>query len=142
MGTLRRFDATGTANAAATLTSGLTFSFPSSVPGATTPVLGNAGWVYATANDGLVVATDQALSVKWTKVLAPSLGGQVFASPTLDCNRTRPGSGTGIHYFATTTGWVVAYITDSPGLDVNAPWPKYQHDARNTGRVGLSVACP
>ena len=142
-GTLRRFDATGVAVAAATLPPA-TFPFPSgSIPGATTPVLGNGGWVYATANDGTMVAADQtSLSVKWTKAVAPSIGGQVFASPTLDCNRTKPGSGTGIHYFATSTGWVVAYITESPGLDVTAPWPKYQHDARNTGRVGTSVACP
>ena len=27
-----------------------------SIPGATTPVLGNGGWVYATANDGTLVA--------------------------------------------------------------------------------------
>lgn len=142
-GTLRRFDASGNVQAAAVLPGGVIFSFPSgSIPGATTPVLGNGNWVYATANDGLVVAAEQtSLAVRWTKPLPLQIGGQVFASPTLDCNRTKTNTGTGIHYVATTTGWVVAYITDSPGLDLTAPWPKYQHDARNTGAVGTSVAC-
>ena len=146
VGTLRRFDAGGMAVAAATLPPGLMFPFPSgSIPGSTTPVLGNGGWVYATANDGTFIAAGQStLDVRWVKTLPAAVcsGCEVLASPTLDCNRTRPASGTGIHYLATTTGWIVAYITESPGLDVTAPWPKYQHDGRNTGRPGTSVACP
>ncbi|MCC6336640.1 MAG: hypothetical protein IT380_21955 [Myxococcales bacterium] len=68
--------------------------------------------------------------------------GQVLASATLDCNRDKPTSTTGVYYFATTTGWLVGYVVDSEGLDQSAPWPKYQHDARNTGNLSVSKACP
>jgi hypothetical protein len=66
----------------------------------------------------------------------------VVASPTLDCNRTASASGTGAYYFATTSGWLVAYIVDSAGLDLTAAWPKFQHDARNTGNTAVSLGCP
>jgi hypothetical protein len=147
LGTLSKFDATGdiVVNSTA-LPAGFSFNFPAGVnPGATTPVLGNRGWVYATDNAGNVVATDQqSLEVKWLKPMSGALGStaQVLASPSLDCNRTDASNNTGVYYFATTTGWLVAYIVDSPGLDSSAPWPKYQHDARNTGNTGVSIACP
>ena len=142
MGTLRRFDSTGSQVAA--VPPSAVISFPAgAIPGATSPVLGNGGWVYATGNDGTVIAAGQSsLDVRWMKSLPATIAGTVFASPTLDCNRTKPASGTGIHYFVTSTGWLVAYIADSPGLDVMAPWPKYQHDARNTGSPSTSVGCP
>ncbi len=143
-GTLRRFDATGnTIAASANLPA--TFAFPfleGTIPGSTTPVLGMNGWVYATANNGNLVAADQlTLSIKWLKALPSPVTGAVVASPTLDCNRTGSGS-TGVYYFATSAGWLVGYIVDSPGLDTSAAWPKYQHDARNTGNTAASLACP
>jgi hypothetical protein len=143
---LKRFSSDGgVTTATASLAPGFTFNFPaSSIPGGTTPVLGANGFVYAVANNGNVAAVDQStMAVRWTRVLtglAPP--GQVQASATLDCNRDKPGSGTGVYYFATSTGWLVGYIVDSPGLDSTASWPKYQHDARNTGNVGVSTACP
>jgi hypothetical protein len=109
-----------------------------------TPVLGANGFVYAVANNGSVAAVDQSsMGVRWTRGLTGiSPAGQVLASATLDCNRERPGSGTGIYFFATSTGWLIGYIVDSPGLDPTAPWPKYQHDARSTGNLSVSTGCP
>jgi hypothetical protein len=145
-GLLKKFSATGMAMSAVVWPSGFTFNFEDTMtPGGTTPVLGDDGWVYVVANNGDVAGVRQSdLSVRWTRAMAgPSNMGQVLASATLDCNRTKPGSGTGIYYFATTGGWLVAYIVDSPGgLDSTAPWPKYQHDARNTGNLSASKACP
>ncbi|MEW6430300.1 MAG: hypothetical protein AB1730_02225 [Myxococcota bacterium] len=144
-GLLKRFDATGTNPTAVTWPSGFTFNFPaSSIPGGTTPVLGANGFVYAVANNGNVAAVDQSsMAVRWTRTLSGlSSPGQVLASATLDCNRDKPASATGVYYFATTGGWLVAYIVDSPGLDTTAPWPKYQHDARNTGNLAVSKGCP
>jgi hypothetical protein len=145
-GLLKKFSATGMAMSAVVWPIGFTFNFSGTMtPGGTTPVLGDDGWVYVVANNGNVAGVRQSdLSVRWTRAMAGlSDVGQVLASATLDCNRTKPGSGTGIYYFATTGGWLVAYIVDSPGgLDSTAPWPKYQHDARNTGNLSASKACP
>jgi outer membrane protein assembly factor BamB len=136
---LRRFDSAGNVDAE-TSSFG---SFPTTTPGATTPVLGAGGFVYAVSNEGNVVAVDAtSMAVRWRRNLGLANAGQVVASATLDCNRTKPGSGTGVYYFVTTGGWLVAYVVDSPGLDTNAPWPKYQHDARNTGNLHASKACP
>jgi hypothetical protein len=76
------------------------------------------------------------MSQVYEDALASSLAlGNVVASPTLDCNRIRgkstPSSGT--LYIATSNGYLVALIVDSHGLDPTAAWPKYQHDASNTG---------
>lgn len=143
---LKRFSsASGVTTGTAPLPLGFQFNFPaSSIPGGTTPVLGANGLVYAVANNGNVAAVDQStMAVRWTRILTGlATPGQVQASATLDCNRDKPSSGTGVYYFATSTGWLVGYIVDSPGLDPTAPWPKYQHDARNTGNLGVSTACP
>ena len=49
----------------------------------------------------------------------------------------------GVLYAATTSGKVFAVIVDSPGLDPAAPWPRYQHDARNTGNPATPITnCP
>ena len=76
----------------------------------------------------------------------PLPGTGVPLHPTLDCNRRRPGSGTGILYVATDTHSLAAIVVDSPGLDPNAPWPKYQRTAGNVGNTATSFAlnpgCP
>ena len=62
-------------------------------------MLGAGGMVYATANNGSVIAADQQnLDVLWSKALPNSFGSnpEVLASPTLDCNRDKPSSGTGV----------------------------------------------
>ena len=67
-------------------------------------------------------------------------------SPTLDCRRDPGGAGvvgatTGTLYFVGTTK-LYAFIVDSPSL-ATAPWPKFQHDARNTGNPATLVTnCP
>jgi hypothetical protein len=143
-GLLKRFDSAG-GNPTPVSWGAFAFDFPNTAtPGGTTPVLGANGWVYVVANNGNVAAVGQsAMDVRWTKVLTGlTTPGTVLASATLDCNRDKPTSATGVYYFATTTGWLVAYVVDSPGLDTTAPWPKYQHDARNTGNLSVSKACP
>jgi hypothetical protein len=68
-------------------------------------------------------------------------------SPTLDCQRDAGGAGvtgasTGTLYVVGGTK-LYSFIVDSPGLDINAPWPKYQRDARNTGNPATPVTnCP
>lgn len=68
-------------------------------------------------------------------------------SPTLDCRRDTGGGGitgatTGTLYFVGTTK-LYAFVVDSPGLAPNAPWPKFQHDARNTGNPATPITnCP
>ncbi len=141
-GTLRKFDQSGAPTAVAA--SSVTMTFPSStVPGSTTPVLGAGGIVYAVGSNGAVLAAAQTnLTQRWARPLDASITGAVQASATLDCNRQHPSSGTGVLYFATNAGWLVAYIVDSPGLDSTAQWAKYQHDARNTGNSAVPVDCP
>jgi hypothetical protein len=40
-------------------------------------------------------------------------------------------------------GKLYAFVVDSAGLDPDAPWPKYQHDARNTGNPATPITqCP
>jgi hypothetical protein len=71
----------------------------------------------------------------------------VDVSPTLDCHRDGAGnvvqsSSLGALYVVADTK-LYSFIVDSPGLDPNAPWPKFQHDARNTGNPATSITnCP
>ena len=52
-------------------------------------------------------------------------------------------SATGVLYAASTGGNLFAVVVDDPGLDTTAPWPKYQHDVRNTGNPGTVLrSCP
>ena len=65
----------------------------------------------------------------------------------LDCSRSSDGgvmSGMpGVLYAASQDGKVFAILVDSTGLDPSAPWPKYQHDSRNTGNPGTPITvCP
>lgn len=147
-GRLCRFDAVGSMSASAV--SSETLDFPAiATPGGTTPVLGQNGAVFAVSNSGEVLAARQSsLATEWLVPLTGqgagiAVGTGVKASPSLDCNWQRPGTGTGILYFAAASGWLVAYIVDSPGLDRTAAWPKYQHDVRNTGNSTVPIdPCP
>ena len=49
-----------------------------------------------------------------------------------------PGPGT-LYVVGNGSGAVYAIIVDSRGLDVSAPWPKFQHDTRNTGNIDTPV---
>jgi outer membrane protein assembly factor BamB len=111
-----------------------------------TPVLGQNDRLYTVATDGRVSAwAANPLRQLWSTPLTGASG--VDVSPTLDCNRDNTGNAVpqslvGALYVAAGTS-VYAFIVDSPGMDPNAPWPKYQHDARNTGNPATSITnCP
>ncbi len=111
--------------------------------GAPSPVLGTNGKTYVVDPTGstFVVPTDFGPDAgsEWSAPQATAVAGAVNASPTLDCNRWRPASATGVLYLATESGWLVSYLVDSPrGLDTTAPWPKYARDSRNTGSFGAA----
>ncbi|WNG40535.1 PQQ-like beta-propeller repeat protein [Archangium violaceum] len=100
----------------------------------TTPVVGVNGNVYTVATNGIVRAwNSDAHSPRWT---LESALGTVEASPTLDCPRDASGAlveGSHGVLYVPVGGKLHAFVVDSRGLDTSAPWPKYQHDSRNTG---------
>jgi hypothetical protein len=114
---------------------------------APSPVLGEGGLLYNVDGRGKLSVLRQTFApdagALW-EVPMPGLVGSntTSAGATLDCNRTRPGTQTGILYITTESGWVVSYIVDSKGLDPTAPWPKYARDSRNTGNVSASPDPP
>lgn len=114
-------------------------------PPAAAPVVGQGGLVYLVSNNARLLAARQSDATKvWDDGLAAFLAlGTVTASPALDCNRLRPGT-LGSLYVATQSGYLVSLIVDSTGLEPSAVWPKYQHDAFNSGRSGapLNPGCP
>jgi hypothetical protein len=140
---LRRYGPTGLQQGASVST---VASFPAGTPGVASPVLGQGQLVYFVGNGGQLVVADQStLAVAMQGPIYSSLAmGAVSASPTLDCNRERTGTQTGILYVATEAGYLVSLIVDSRGLDTSAAWPKYQRDAQNSGNAGriLPPACP
>ncbi|ATB26774.1 PQQ-binding-like beta-propeller repeat protein [Melittangium boletus] len=114
-------------------------------------VLGSAGTLYAASASGAsgelgevsAWATDS-LQPRWK--LSDSVG-RAQGSPSLDCSRTPEGTATrtphGVLYVPSVNGQLYAFVVDSPGLDKTAPWPKYQHDARNTGNPDMPITnCP
>ena len=136
---------TGMTSAISMELSGSSFS-SNQVP---TPVAGQGQLLYVLDEAGRLYVLPQgftnATQPAWSSTLPSAVAGTVSASPTLDCNRTKPASGTGVLYLATESGWLVSYIVDSRGLDATAPWPKYQRDGWNTGNtatVGFGPACP
>ena len=112
------------------------------------PVVGLGGTFYTVNTDGDVRAwlPDSTESL-WGTKLEQGAGEATNISPTLDCLRDAAGqavagSRLGVLYVAADTK-VYAFIVDSPGLDPDAPWPKYQHDARNTGNPATPISrCP
>ncbi|HEX8441698.1 hypothetical protein [Archangium sp.] len=109
-----------------------------------TPITGRNGTVYTITTTGIVRAWDaDGPSPRWT--LSPALG-TVDASPTIDCPRDATGAFVeGNHgvLYVPAGGKLYAFVVDSRGLDPNAPWPKFQHDARNTGNPATPItSCP
>lgn len=123
---------------------GISVALPGGIPQGS-PLVGRDGLIYVAATDFNLSVFDPALSLQWRiDLLAP-----VEGSLAIDCARTALGAldpgRPGILYVATSGGQVYALIADSLGLDINAPWPKYQHDPRNTGNSTTplsSFACP
>lgn len=87
------------------------------------------------------------LTPLWGTKIESGAGDGTNISPTLDCLRDPSGQAVvnarvGVLYVTAETK-IHAFIVDSPGLDPDAPWPKYQHDARNTGNPAtLITRCP
>ena len=66
---------------------------------------------------------------------------------SLDCARDATGAiragRPGVLYVLTDEIALLSIIVDSQGTDINAGWPKYQHDARNGNNAGAPLfACP
>jgi len=67
---------------------------------------------------------------------------------TIDCTRDDAGtaiSAPGVVYVKSGSTSLTAIVVDSHGIDTTAPWPKYQHDPRNTGNVDTPMTdfvCP
>ncbi len=108
------------------------------------PVWGANGYIYTGgATSGAIQARKPLGTVAWQFEPGFTIGGSL----TLDCNRQPEGSVIpglpGVLYAATRDGKVHALVVDSRGLDTSAPWPKYQHDARNTGNPSTPISsCP
>ncbi|WP_225413456.1 dickkopf-related protein [Stigmatella hybrida] len=112
------------------------------------PVVGRGGNLYTVNTDGEVRAWTPSLATPlWGTKIEPGAGEGTNISPTLDCLRD-PASGQAVAtnlgvLYVTAETKVHAFIVDSPGLDPDAPWPKYQHDARNTGNPATPILrCP
>ncbi len=102
---------------------------PFTVPGvselASTPAIGADGTIYLAAGRALYAYAPSG-ALLWA---LPLPGAATRASPTLACDGTL--------YLGDSSGTLSAIATDSLGL---APgWPKFQHDARNTGNAALGA---
>jgi outer membrane protein assembly factor BamB len=124
------------------------------------PAVGPSGTIYVSTNMSKLYAFNPDSTLKWA---FPTQGGIFGSSPTLSSDGTiyfgtavcyyalnrngtvkwDYGSATGSSpcialdgtvYFVSTDGHLYAFRGTSPLAD--APWPKFQHDNRNTGRVG------
>ncbi|HEX8700497.1 MAG TPA: hypothetical protein VF815_16730 [Myxococcaceae bacterium] len=111
------------------------------------PVIAKNDRLYTVNVQGKVSArVASTLAPLWDVDLQLDLTATRDSSPTLDCRRDASGTAvtatTGTLYFVGTTK-LYAFIVDSPGLATNAPWPKFQHDARNTGNPATPITnCP
>jgi hypothetical protein len=112
----------------------------------TAPVIGASGLIYLVDESGNVEARTRAdLTLRWRL----SLGEQVRASPNLDVSRTDAGAkrcpAPGVLYVVGASGSLYALLVDSAGVEPTAPWPKDQHDPRNSGNADFSLGeftCP
>jgi hypothetical protein len=99
------------------------------------PIAGSGDRLYTVDEDGtLQVWTQSDLTEVWSQLLSAT----VTASPNLSCGL---GGAPGTLYIGTETGQLYAIVSDSIGLDSTSPWPKYQHDIRNTGNPSTPL-CP
>jgi hypothetical protein len=117
---------------------------PTNAPNRAVPLAGVDGTLYLVDTNGFLDARGPSLDAVWTAHLA--MNGGLVASPAIDCTRdggTPIAAKTGVLYAASLGGNAFAVIVDSPGLDPTAPWPKYQHDVRNSGNPNTPItSCP
>ena len=86
------------------------------------PAIGSDGTVYVGSEDNFLYA----LNPDGTLKLRYETGGDVRSAPTIGPD--------GTIYFTSNDGYL--YALKGTGTLADAPWPKFHHDARNTGRVG------
>jgi len=104
------------------------------------PLRGSDQVTYSLTTDGFIEARNGAFPVVWSARLSETGGFQ--GSPTIGCV-VENGSPNGIVYAGSDIGSLTAVVADSRGLDPTAPWPKYQHDIRNTGNPTTPIqSCP
>lgn len=118
------------------------------------PAVGRDGLLYVTTATGaLEVRSSSDLSLVWSAAefgpLASDTLGDASASVALDCARPddggaalpgRPGT---LYAGSASTNKLYAFVVDARGLDPEAPWPKYQHDERNSGNPAAPITvCP
>ena len=109
------------------------------------PIIGVGGQVYLATAGGTLESRQESTATHWAVSFGASEG--FLASPTLDCGARDGGlaipTSSGALYLSSVTGNLYGLIVDSPGLDATAPWPKYQHDIRNTGNPTTPIqSCP
>jgi hypothetical protein len=118
------------------LVSGTTISLTEALVGS--PVAGSGGFIYLASLSGTLEARRGPMSLFWTGSFGSS--ESFLASPTIGCSES---SALGALYLPSVTGSLFSVVVDSPGLDPSAPWPKYQHDVRNTGNPTTPIqSCP
>lgn len=123
-----------------------TLSSEASLDATLSPTLGQGGLVYAMfpTEVGAWSASDLKLQWRWGVGSVPDKARRV--APTLDCTRDAQGAplpGRPGVLYVTLHNLVHALVVDSAGLDADAPWPKFQHDARNSGNPAVPVLrCP
>jgi hypothetical protein len=111
------------------------------------PAIGRNTIYVADSTSNMVSARDRStLNPLWTVNNFSS--GLFESSIALDCSRDggapspfRPG----VLYVPDNAQNLFCFVTDSAGIDFNAPWPKYQHDPRNTGNQQTPLSqfgCP
>ncbi|WP_257453502.1 hypothetical protein [Archangium lipolyticum] len=108
------------------------------------PILGRDGALYAVGTEGTTGTvgawSSDTLTNIWT---LPGGVGLNALSPAMDCARDVSGVGraeqVGVLYVPA-GGKLYAFVVDSRGLDPDAPWPKYQHDSRNTGNPNTPIS--
>lgn len=117
----------------------------------TQPVAGEGGRIYVVDAMGTVSAYSSDLqTLQWRLTSGASgINGSVDSAANIDVARmgtmkdcSKPGT---LYVPSTGDGSLYAFIVDSKGIDGTAPWPRFQHDPRNSGNPTMSLAeftCP
>jgi len=114
--------------------------------GKASPVLGEGNWLFVSAGSGFQAWQQGGPSFEWQASDAGISAADVPLS--IDCTRDDAGTAIpapGVVYVKSGSTSLTAIVVDSHGIDITAPWPKYQHDPRNTGNVDTLMtefACP
>ncbi len=99
------------------------WEFPTGGAVQSSPAIGADGTVYVGSDDGRLYALDGTTGqIRWN---FPT-GGAVRSSPTIGAD--------GTVYVGSNDGKVYALGSSSVGGLARSPWPKFRHDAQNTGR--------